>query len=273
MTQRILGKSLSSLITAYYRGFPHPMKIRLFNFMMGLIGSPKLTISYGNSYIILDIDKVPDDRVFRVGCYEPEVWNTLEKYARSGEVVWDIGAHIGIFSIRASESTKVKRVYSFEANPMTFEDLERNNDINSSRFTPMNIGVSDSNSMLLLTQSICGNTGSFSLLSDSLHKEKDAFEVNCMTIDSLVFEKKIDPPTLIKIDVEGWEANVFKGANRVLTDCPPKAIVFESRVDEKGEIQCRDILTYLKTKKYKIRRISRPSGWIGENENFIAIKQ
>jgi hypothetical protein len=49
----------------------------------------------------------------------------------------------------------------------------------------------------------------------------------------LVISEGLTPPILIKIDVEGWEMTIFKGAAELIAKCPPKLIVFENASDKK----------------------------------------
>lgn len=268
-----LNKLSSCLLTKYYRSFRHPMKLRIFNKIINFLGNPRLIINYcQDSLISLDPLQIPDNRVLKFGEYEPEVWKALEYYANSSEIVWDIGAHIGIFSIRASESPKVKKVYSFEPHPDNFNALEFNNKLNNEPFYPINIALSNSNAPQAIFQRIQGNTGTFSFCPINTNIEQEDIKVNCITIDKLVFEENMQYPTLIKLDVEGWEFHVLQGAERLLNEASPKAIVFESSVDSNGNPIKIDLFYYLSNKGFKIKRLSRRFNEIRENENFIAVK-
>jgi len=248
------------------------MKLRLFYKIVDLLGNPRLILKYCNdSLISLNIKQCPDDWVFKHGAYEPEVWAALENHADESEVVWDIGAHIGIFSIRAAESSKVKAVYSFEAHPDNYATLQLNNGLNQQAYSPVNVALSDTEGTQVLHPAKELNTGTFSLSSAAQPAASGSgIEVKCTTVDAIAFGGDIKPPTLIKIDVEGWEINVLKGASRLLCEMPPKAIVFEALVDSKGDLKDAEVRTCLESKGFKLERLKRKSGQIHENENFIA---
>ncbi len=249
------------------------MKLRLLYKMMDLIGNPRVVLKYcDKSLICLNVKQTPDNRILKVGAYEPEVWAALEEYAIVSEVVWDIGAHIGIFSIRAAESPKVQKVYSFEAHPDNFATLQMNNRLNHHAYNPINVALSDSMKSKILYPEKQNNTGTFSLKSSEESNDASlGIEVQCTTVDTLIFEGNVKPPTLIKIDVEGWEIHVLKGADRLLSELPPKAIVFEAPVDSEGNFEHTELALYLKSKGFKTKRLKRGSGQIYKNENFISV--
>ncbi len=96
------------------------------------------------------------------------------------------------------------------------------------------------------------------------------FEVECRTADELVFEQNVPAPTLIKIDVEGWERQVLFGARRILAEKPPKGIVFESACDETGAISDQGLVRSLEDAGYRVQRLERPGGLIDLRENYLA---
>lgn len=269
---KTLTQMPSQLLAGYYRGFNHPMKLRLFYKIVDLLGNPRLILKYCNdSLISLNIKQCPDDWVLKHGAYEPEVWAALENNASESEIVWDIGAHIGIFSIRAAESSKVQTVYSFEAHPNNFATLQLNNGLNKQAYNPVNVALSDTEGTQVLHPAKELNTGTFSLSPSAQPAASGSgIEVKCTTVDALAFSGDIKPPTLMKIDVEGWEINVLKGASRLLSETPPKAIVFEALVDATGNLKNTELAVYLKDKGFKTERLQRASGQIHENENFIS---
>lgn len=270
---KTLARPLSALLASYYRGFDHPMKLRLLYKMMDLIGNPRVVLKYcDKSLISLNVKQSPDNWIFKLGAYEPEVWAALETYATASEVVWDIGAHIGIFSIRAAESPKVGQVYSFEAHPDNFATLQMNNRLNHHAYSPIHAALSDSKESKILYSEKQNNTGTFSLKpSEESNDAGSGIEVECTTVDTLVFEGDTRPPTLIKMDVEGWEIHVLKGADRLLSELPPKAIVFEALVDSEGNLKNTELTLYLQSKGFKTKRLKRGSGQIHENENFVSV--
>jgi hypothetical protein len=94
--------------------------------------------------------------------------------------------------------------------------------------------------------------------------------VECTTVDQLVFQDKLPAPTLMKIDIEGWEYKALVGAQRLLRHVPPKAIVFESRCRTDGEMEDHRLRELLNDYGYRIEKIHRPFGSVDAQENFLA---
>jgi hypothetical protein len=99
---------------------------------------------------------------------------------------------------------------------------------------------------------------------------RGAIAVECRSADEAVFSEGVQAPTLLKIDVEGWEWEVLRGAERLLREHPPKAIVFESTADESGSILERSVPEFLQEHGYLVRWIQRPSGIVEPRENYLA---
>ena len=73
----------------------------------------RFLVRYGPSgWLTLDERCFLQRQIFVTGVYEPEVAETLLKFAVSGEVVWDIGANIGSFAVVALQDSRVQEVLS-----------------------------------------------------------------------------------------------------------------------------------------------------------------
>src|SRR5919198_280754 len=97
-----LGTAPSALLLRWYFGPDHPSKLRLWRYFLGAINNPRLSVPYGDGGVItLDYRDWLQAEILRHGSYEPEVWRTLVQYAGTDEVFWDIGSHIGVFSLLA----------------------------------------------------------------------------------------------------------------------------------------------------------------------------
>jgi len=236
------------------------------------MGHARLTQAYaGTGWISLDPRDYVQNKIFREGFYEPEVWEALSTWAISEEVVWDIGAHIGGFAIRAGLDARVRQVHCFEPDPRQVEVLSDNLSMNRGRFAVHPFALSDHREIRPMTRGPAGNLGQTSLIPD-IPNHQDVFDVPCDTIDDLVFGQRIPSPTLMKIDVEGWEWFVLQGAQRLLSEKPPKAIVFEDHCQPDGRPTDTKLLDFLQKLGYESQRILRRSGKIEGNENFLAVR-
>lgn len=139
---------------------------------------------------------------------------------REDDLFVDVGANIGSYTIMALSGEGV-RVTSIEPIPETFAHLERNLALNGfgKRVNACCLGLSDHVSSLRFTVGL-------GCVNHVVTKGEDvaSVEVTVTTLDSLVGS---DVPTLIKIDVEGHERAVLRGATRTLADRRLLAVIME----------------------------------------------
>jgi FkbM family methyltransferase len=259
---------LSELCCAYYRGPEHPMKQRVWSWLRRASGYARLTVRYGRGgYITLDERDLLQREILVAGTYEPEVWEALSAFARAAEVVWDVGAHIGSFAIRALLDTRVGEVHAFEPDPIQAEVLSQNLALNGRQYVVHRYALGCRHERRQLQRGPLANMGLSSLV---LRGGSETCEVECRSADEVVFSDGVPAPTLLKVDVEGWEGEVLRGAERLLREQPPRAIVLEAACDASGEVLDPGIVEYLRSHGYEWRRIIRPSGIIDVRENYLA---
>jgi FkbM family methyltransferase len=140
------------------------------------------------------------------------------------KTVLDIGANIGNHSIFFAN--KFKNVYAFEPNPVTYEVLKINCTFAAEQknITTVNVGLSDKEGSLpfYINRS---NIGGSQIIDVNHKSSKDTIQINVKTLDQLI-ELKDASVALVKIDVEGHELNVLKGAKDTISRNMP-AILFE----------------------------------------------
>lgn len=266
---KVLGKRISKFLMACYRGPEYPMKMRFWVWLRKSQGYPRLTIPYsGNGWITLDEQDLTQRHILSTGTYEPQVWEALANFIVANEVVWDVGAYIGSFAIRAVLDSRVSEMYAFEPDPINADILAVNLALNIGQYTIYRFALSSQKEKKKLYHGPRENGGLSSLVNQV---GSEVFEVDCRSVDELVFQEGVRPPTLMKIDVEGWEYYVLKGAQQVLAELPPKAIVFEAGCDEWGKITNPSVVTYLEEMGYAIWRTQWPSGTIEQRGNLLAV--
>ena len=265
---RILGKRVSAILAAYYLGPDHPMKLRFFGKMRRATRYARLVVRYADiGWLSVDERDWVQRQVLATGFYEGEVWEALSKFAARSEVVWDVGAHVGSFAVRAMLDGRVREVHAFEPDPLNREGLMLNLALNNGQCVVHPYALSSRHEITRLYHGPFANTGLSSLAAPV---STEAFDVECRTIDDLVFLQGVCPPTLLKMDVEGWEHHVLQGASRLLSEKPPKAIVFEAECDESGRPLRTSMIDDLRKTGYRVRRIDRPYGSIESRENYLA---
>lgn len=143
----------------------------------------------------------------------------LLHFLRPQDLFVDIGANVGTYSILASAEIKSKTL-AIEPVPSTYKNLIDNILINQmqDRISSMNIGLGSKKGKLKFTKSLD------SVNHVATENEKDTIEVEINTLDSILLGVT---PSLIKIDVEGYETEVLLGANKTLENDKLKAIIIE----------------------------------------------
>ena len=133
----------------------------------------------------------------------------------------DIGANLGAYSVLAC-AVKQARGFCFEPVPSTFARLTENLFLNrlESKVTPYNLGLADSDGELVFT---AGEDCEDHVLRPG-DKNGYSLTVPVRTLDSMLAGES---PSLIKMDVEGFETSVLKGASKVLGNPSLHSVLME----------------------------------------------
>jgi FkbM family methyltransferase len=199
----------------------------------------------------LHLDPVQDHGVERsiyyFGTYEKGTLHILDHILAPGDVFVDVGANIGLMSVFASQKVGEKgRVVSFEPNPKTRAILQKNISLNHcTNIRAEAFALSEQNKKSRIYDRWDVNRGGASLIAPE--KPTDSYEIEETTFSDFF----ADTPSikLVKIDVEGYELNVLKGARKYLLDSPnPPSLVVEfssDRVNTFGK-ETVPLFTFLK---------------------------
>ena len=179
--------------------------------------------------------------LFYTGAYETGTLHIISKILHEGDTFVDVGANIGLMSVRASELVSPRgRVFAFEPVPQTFTMLEYNLRLNDcSNASAYNVAVGIARETLAIYEADTLSRGSASLF----HPNEPAVEssVQVDTLDHLLDASQ--SITALKIDVEGWEPAVLKGATRLLSrhDAPMLIVEYtdDRRAGQDGTFQAR----------------------------------
>lgn len=138
-------------------------------------------------------------------------------------VVLDIGANDGVFSLIAAINQHI-RCFAFEPAPSTYEILRRNVALNNleDRVKTFQLALADKKGTAVLKVPSSGDEDGFACLGNPLRfNDWVEFEVPVSTVDDFVRDHGIENVDLIKIDTEGCELFVLKGAERVIRKYRP----------------------------------------------------
>jgi FkbM family methyltransferase len=150
-----------------------------------------------------------------LGSYEYEKRRTFEEAVKPGSVVFDIGAHVGFYTLLASELVGNRgKIIACEPLPRNLAFLRSHLKINAVNNTDIiEAAVSDANGATGFQDGPDSSTGRISFLG--------AREVPTVSLDALLEDGKIPRPDFLKIDVEGAEMLVLRGGRRILEEGSP----------------------------------------------------
>jgi FkbM family methyltransferase len=165
---------------------------------------------------------------YLTGDAEAEVQEILAELIRPGQVVFDVGANIGFFTILCARLVGPQgKVYSFEPMPENVATLRRN------------ISLNGLENVVVVERALSSTSGTAELFISpwsafhSLNVEgavkrenrgRDAappIVVETVSLDEFVREEGVDPPDLVKLDVEGAELVALEGMREVLRSAQP----------------------------------------------------
>jgi FkbM family methyltransferase len=176
-------------------------------------------------------------RIYKRGIYEPALTAFLLERAaiRPDDLVYDVGANIGWYSILldAAHSCRVE-VHAFEPDPENLQLLRQNvrmNDAANVRVVPC--AVADRPGTALLHRYPGKNLGRHSLVP---FESDETVAVKTVSLDDYASRRGLDGRSvgLLKIDVEGYEDHVLRGASEVLERCRTVVTEFSPTAIRRG---------------------------------------
>lgn len=161
------------------------------------------------------------------GAYEPELVSLLQRELQPGDVVVDVGANIGAIALEAAAQVgDTGRVIAIEASPTIQPYLAQNIERNGARnITIFRCAAHESEEQTLDFYE--APVGKFGMGAVAPQFNTRPTSVRCRTLDSITGEAGVAEVRLVKMDVEGAEASVLRGAKRLLESPNAPVIVFE----------------------------------------------
>ena len=173
-----------------------------------------------------------------------------------GDIVVDVGAHIGRYTIISSKRVGQNgKVVAIEPEPSNFEILNRNIKLNGlTNVIPLNYAVNSKQTKLKLYLPVeeSGFTIYNTIMVNRAKPEEKFIEINANTLDYLLQQNGIRYANWIKIDVEGAEFEVLKGATSILSKSKDIALLIEVHNLHGGTNLYRQIVEFLNVYNFKI---------------------
>jgi FkbM family methyltransferase len=243
---------ISYLVGNYYRAPNHPFKLRFLRNLEKILGQSRIITSTNTDFkMAIDQADLIQRHVFYDGVWEPELTTFLVGEFRHDDIFLDIGANVGYFTCLAA-SRNIKQTIAFEPDPLNCEVLNLNLLLN--RFKPGAVKViqkalGSTVGTLKFHRANVANTG---ISGFTTCNTVASFDVEVDTLDHLFATGEIPQATIIKMDVEGWEEEVLRGALDFLKKAPPRIIIFEAVCIKTGEIKNQHLTQILETLGFSV---------------------
>jgi len=199
--------------------------------------------------------------VLMSGGFEKAETEFAIEQARPGTVAIDVGANVGMFTVPLALAVGPSgRVLTIEPSPENMERLESNLDLNSLENVVVEpIAVGDKSGRLVLQ--LANDPGFHSTAEIAESRSFDeSLTVKAETLDQVWLRAHAPNVTFIKIDTEGSEDAVLRGAEQILRTCQPALLV-----EAKGRERLRELDAWLGRFGYSR---CRPRGFARDNVGY-----
>jgi FkbM family methyltransferase len=231
-------------------------------------------LDYKDANILMSLDSAFELMRLRSCAKEPKTIEWIETCFRKGDVFYDIGANVGAYSFVARAVTGGDcTIYAFEPSFATFETLCRNIFLNKfdKQITALQVALADETQLLSFNYSDIAAGASLHSVGEAIDQDGQPFtaaytqSMLCYRLDDLISQFSLSPPNHIKIDTDGAELKVLRGAGQTLAHPALRTILIE--VNEKLP-SCGEMLDYIKGKGFHVRSRDR-AGEAAELYNLL----
>ena len=237
---------LRNLLRPYYLFRPRQLFVRLRRATRAApTESQRAAMPWGTPFEIDPRDHI-GRAVWHNGLYDLLVSEVLWRLASPGALAVDVGANIGCMtSLLASRVGPSGRVVALEPHPKVRDHLLRNVALfSTSRETaPVTVvaaaaGEHPGTAELVMDEQFDENAGTAHILDGTATSDahRRAIQVDVVTLDGILADAPVE---LMKVDVEGFEASVFRGARGLLQARRVKHIVYEDNVGAESAVHAQ----------------------------------
>jgi len=180
--------------------------------------------------MLLDPNDLVSREILKTGAWEPASWRAIERHLPDGGTFVDVGAHIGYYTLKAAPVVgPAGHVIAVEPNPDTVRKLRGNVQASQASVVSVQpVACSDAEGSLELFAAPDSNTGETSLSranASSTGAVVRSYKVRARPLDDIIRDAGVSRVDAVKIDVEGAELLVLKGAQQTLAKYRPTVIV------------------------------------------------
>lgn len=192
----------------------------------------------------VDLNEAIEFNIFLTSEYEPELAKKMKEYIRVGDTVIDIGANIGAHTLPLAQLVgKNGHIYAIEPTDYAIEKLKKNIDLNPNlkdRITTLQAFLAD------ITTTLPESVSASWSINKTIRSEnrnqldmgfgKSIENATKITLDELVEERlKLSRLDAIKIDIDGYEVDLLRGAEKTLERFSPLIFIEFSPIHYEGQ--------------------------------------
>ncbi|WP_448657613.1 FkbM family methyltransferase [Sphingomonas sp. CJ99] len=235
----------------------------------------------GHPFMVSTNDMIVAPHLINLGINEPHNSRTLVSLVRQGDVVVDIGANVGYFSILAGwRAYPDGQLWAFEPNPAVFRILSDNITSNAMQWMARRHRVALSDRTGTAALRIFPGYEATSTIRDVpddflAHTEAETgrpshtIDVPMARLDDVM--RDVPEIHVLKIDAEGHEPAVIRGAEQLLRRSPSVKIIMEFVPHIMGTNEARSLLQLLRTIGFRIYRIEADEGYTAQDSDDALI--
>jgi FkbM family methyltransferase len=187
------------------------------------------------------LDGSIDRSLYYLGVYEIATLDVIRDFLREDSVCIDVGSHNGSMALFAAKVASRGKVLAFEPVKELFNRIRENVELNHlGNVVPINLALGATQTTRTIYVNF-NNRGMSSLIKNDAESYAHTQKVRVDTLDNQVKRNKAGRVDIIKIDVEGSELDVLKGARDTITKNKPVLIVEH----DPGTESTRQVLDYL----------------------------
>lgn len=183
--------------------------------------------------------------------------------------IFDVGAHVGDIAQLFSSAYPSATIYCFEPSPETFNTLVRN--CRGKRITPVNMAVGSQvgqEEMYAVKDSLLNSL--VNSLNSPRRPDSSRITVNVTTLDQFCDEHDVHFIDMLKTDTEGYELEVLKGAQRLLTERRIGAIYVECAIGRYDRhVSAGDLLEFLKAYGFRLYGLYQQQHYFELTDNHL----
>lgn len=150
----------------------------------------------------------------------------LRRHLRAGEILIDVGANVGHISLLLSDIVGPSAIFAFEPTPISFARLSENWQLNGWPIENLKQIAVGARSGTVFVADV-DRPVTTNIISDN-PGQVPSVEIPLLPLDALRHLWRGRRIGLLKIDVEGYEPHVFRGARELLRTDRPRFVMFES---------------------------------------------